>query len=580
MNIAPPNVTAIPSDLRSLPQWVVWQAPKKIPYTPGTGQPASSGDPATWRTFGEATACYEAGGYAGIGFVFTPGDPYCGIDLDDCLDVGGIPYPKAWAMIEKLGSYAEISPSGRGVKVIARARKIGGKCKAPFEWERGAMGQIEIYDSARYFTVTGNVLPDTPPTINERQQAVARLYRYLFPEARAARPVTGNAADRAWAYLVKCPDSISGQGGHDRFLRAACECMRFGLSDADTLDLLRRWSLEKSGGEPWNEREVAHKVASARDKCGAAGEIGMRLRESRDPVPLTPPPKAGASSQLRDRLEKVKSGEYAAAPWPWPMTEALTQAFLPGAVTMLCAAAGTGKTFWILGLLLGWLELGVDPAVFMLEEDRAYFLQRTLAILEGESRLTDQKWTRANAGAALDAERRHRATLDRIGGVIYDAPAHRVSLPELADWYESVASSARVAVIDPVTAASTGDKRWIEDGNFIERVKRIGLDTGASLLLVTHPRIGTVRKGPPTLDDLTGGSDYPKFTQTVIVMADHDPEEQVQCRNSMGTVPGGASANRMLYLRKTRNGRGQGMKVAFTFDPRTLRFHEHGLVVK
>jgi len=50
-----------------------------------------------------------------------------------------------------LNSYAEISPSGRGVHIIAK-----GKTPAPLKRDR-----IEMYSAERYFTVTGRVLEDS-----------------------------------------------------------------------------------------------------------------------------------------------------------------------------------------------------------------------------------------------------------------------------------------------------------------------------------------------------------------------------------------------------------------------------------
>jgi primase-polymerase (primpol)-like protein len=59
--------------------------------------------------------------------VFTPGDDYCGVDLDGCLDpdTGDM---EGWAreIIEELDSYTEVSPSGTGVHVLIRAALPGG----------------------------------------------------------------------------------------------------------------------------------------------------------------------------------------------------------------------------------------------------------------------------------------------------------------------------------------------------------------------------------------------------------------------------------------------------------------------
>ena len=83
---------------------------------------------------------------------------------------------------------------------------------------------------------------------------------------------------RCVAYLGKCPDAISGQGGHDATLRAACECFRFGLDDDAAWRVMHWFNENKTGGEQWTDKELAHKIDDARPKVAAAGEVGVRLR--------------------------------------------------------------------------------------------------------------------------------------------------------------------------------------------------------------------------------------------------------------------------------------------------------------
>ena len=73
-------------DIHKLNQWVVWryEGEEKVPYCPTTGRKVSVTDSSTWGTFEDAELVWD--GYWGVGFVFTMDDPYCGIDLDDCID--------------------------------------------------------------------------------------------------------------------------------------------------------------------------------------------------------------------------------------------------------------------------------------------------------------------------------------------------------------------------------------------------------------------------------------------------------------------------------------------------------------
>jgi len=185
-----------PACLREPPQWVCWRYEnepggrfRKVPVDPPTGRPASSTDPATWGTFEQAVDACAGGGYAGVGFVFTANDPYCGIDLDDCRDEAGTLAGWSAEIVGELASYTEVSPSGRGVKVFVRATKPGDRCRAAY-----AGGEVEMYDQGRFFTVTGNILQNVSADVEERQAALDALYAKVFGPAVTPPTVTTEPA--------------------------------------------------------------------------------------------------------------------------------------------------------------------------------------------------------------------------------------------------------------------------------------------------------------------------------------------------------------------------------------------------
>ena len=91
-----------------------------------------------------------------IGFVFDKADPYCGIDLDNCLDENA--QVKNWAktIVNKLKpvAYGEVSPSGNGIKFWTRA-KLPASAKHKVYLDESKGEAIEIYDHTRFFAVTG-----------------------------------------------------------------------------------------------------------------------------------------------------------------------------------------------------------------------------------------------------------------------------------------------------------------------------------------------------------------------------------------------------------------------------------------
>lgn len=155
--------------------WVSYSgAPKddgsidKAPLNPRTGRLASSTAPKTWGTRGaaekRAQRLRKPGNRPGVGVVLGDlGNGLClaGGDLDGCLHGGQL---ELWAqeIRDRLDSYTEVSPSGRGAKVffLIRASDLltirkatGTKHKKGFM--AGDHYGVELHWSNAYYTVTG-----------------------------------------------------------------------------------------------------------------------------------------------------------------------------------------------------------------------------------------------------------------------------------------------------------------------------------------------------------------------------------------------------------------------------------------
>jgi hypothetical protein len=76
------------------------------------------------------------------------GDPFAGVDLDDCLDEDG---NFLWGedVVNHFDSYCEISPSGLGVKLFIRGEKPAhAQCRIDGLGPK-TIGKLEVYDRAR-----------------------------------------------------------------------------------------------------------------------------------------------------------------------------------------------------------------------------------------------------------------------------------------------------------------------------------------------------------------------------------------------------------------------------------------------
>ena len=202
--------TTLPEELRQRNQWVVWRLERrinkktgearktKVLYQPGNGRHAKANDPATWSSFADACAAYLQGGYAGIGYVFSKDDPYVGTDLDHYRDTecGAV---ATWAqeIVNRINSYAEVSPSGTGIHSLSKAtlpRDPDPKKDQSGRRKAYGTGAVEVYSHSRFFTMTGNHLEGTPRTIEERQEAVMAVYRQVFGDASTRAKKTATSA--------------------------------------------------------------------------------------------------------------------------------------------------------------------------------------------------------------------------------------------------------------------------------------------------------------------------------------------------------------------------------------------------
>lgn len=182
------------------PQWVAWRLtppkkpgakPGKVPINPHTGRKASTTDPATWGTFEQARARAASDDLAGVGFVFRAEGGLAGVDLDGCRDPAtGQLEPWAADIVRRLDSYAEASPTGTGVHILARGSLPPGKRRK---------GKIEMYDRDRFFTVTGARLPEAPAEIHERGEVLAALHAELLAPPQPAPKASSAPAAEATA---------------------------------------------------------------------------------------------------------------------------------------------------------------------------------------------------------------------------------------------------------------------------------------------------------------------------------------------------------------------------------------------
>jgi hypothetical protein len=166
----------VPEELKTGASWVCCDE-EKVPLVAtasGAVYAASSTDPDTWRSHEEAYIAWRDNewSFAGVGRVILAEEDIVGVDLDKCLDLEtGEITPWATQVIERLDSYAEVSPSLTGVKIWVKAPTITRAHVKP---------GLEVYPRGRYFTVTGLALGEAR-SIESRDEELAQIVAEEFP---------------------------------------------------------------------------------------------------------------------------------------------------------------------------------------------------------------------------------------------------------------------------------------------------------------------------------------------------------------------------------------------------------------
>ncbi|MDT4239048.1 phage/plasmid primase, P4 family [Staphylococcus haemolyticus] len=180
----------IPDELKQLNNWCVWKFEKcngkrtKIPFNAETGEFAKSNDKSTWSSYETAV---NAQGVDGIGFFFEP--PYLGIDIDDIDDdlhrfkQGDKLDNIVSEFNEAFKSYTEVSPSGNGLHIIVKGKIPG---------TRRRKGNIEMYDSGRFFTMTGKSIGKYKDVTEVSKQVFKTIYDKYLPDNTVQYPTTNN----------------------------------------------------------------------------------------------------------------------------------------------------------------------------------------------------------------------------------------------------------------------------------------------------------------------------------------------------------------------------------------------------
>lgn len=183
----------LPQELKKTGKFNCWKyeakpkgdKPDKIPYNPMTGGRGQSNNPATFTNFQAALSVVH--NYDGLG-IGAFADLLI-IDYDYCVKDGVVILPEAQEVVEIMDTYTEISPSGTGLRMIAKAS--GFSYDISKYYINNQKYGLEIYFAGatnKFLAITGNTIRQKE--LEERgAQLQAVLEKYML------RPVSHKPKD-------------------------------------------------------------------------------------------------------------------------------------------------------------------------------------------------------------------------------------------------------------------------------------------------------------------------------------------------------------------------------------------------
>ena len=159
----------IPQEMKEQKRWCLWKKVKdtKLPINAKNGYGAKTNDENTWVSFDEALSKVEYYNCDGLGFML--GNGYVGVDIDHEIENKEL----INEFVDGINSYTEISQSGNGIHII---------CKGVLPKGARRKGNIEMYDSVRYFAMTGNCIKSSLRDATDDLEKLWKKYLYSGEE--------------------------------------------------------------------------------------------------------------------------------------------------------------------------------------------------------------------------------------------------------------------------------------------------------------------------------------------------------------------------------------------------------------
>lgn len=525
--------------LAALPHWVIWRWTEAMPG----GKPdkplfrasdpwrhASTQDPRSWDSFSAAMGAVAAGEADGAGYVLRDDPAHIFLDLDNCRDpVSGALADWALRLVEEADSYAEVTPSGRGLRVIGTNESLRASVHRRIAMPES--GSVEIFHRCpRYVTVSGRLLREAPDALRPICDIATDLLLLAQP---TATPTADSPAPRSNPDAAGSPEDIASALAQipnpdlpwDEWSRIGMAVWRASAGSAAGLAAWTAWSAKSSKHndaacqERWQHwfrsppdrigyaslytlarranplwvkpSLVARLMPSATAQAGAQGEEAEWEGQVAPAPPAAPSGPQNAPAAVLVATPFDPADLAALRPREWVYGHFLIRRF----VSVLGAPGGTGKTAYALAVALS-VALGrplVEEAVhspgrawiYNLEDPRDELLRRVQAALIAHRIPAADLASRLFLDSGRDQPLVVAARLP--DGTVVATPVVEALIEELR------LRQVTLLVVDPFVKSHRLEENRNEQIDFAAALwSRVADTAGCAVLLVHHFRKGGI----------------------------------------------------------------------------------------
>jgi hypothetical protein len=502
-----------PTELRELPGWLCWRneyipgedKALKVPYYANGqkryGRQGSPTDRAKLVTFAAARDAAARRGYDGVGLALMPEWGITALDFDHCVGPDGSLPPEVEAIVGK--TYAEYSPSGRGVRAFVKGA-LGNR--KSIKGGQNAFG-FEVFSSSGFVTFTGNTLPFTEalalddyiaPVDDDVVRLATKRFGSLRPDTEGGgdfldtyEPPLGLSEAEVLGYLSDLDPSMGREGwihvgmalhhelGAEGFYLWD-EWSSDGVQYPGTDALKTQWDSfdrRSPGGRQITMRTVKKMSADARAERGQPPRGSEMLEEAVKAAQAaeadSDPSRLASSPDWDGRFVIHAAGDFAER----PPVEWMVKGVVPeqADVVVVYGASGSGKSFIVLDMALA-VARGVPWRERKVRQKRVLYIAA-----EGGGGVAQR----------LRAYSHHNvvALKGLPFGVIHDAPNFMIA-DDVAALIKAItdAGGADLIIVDTLAQVTPGaNENSGEDmGIALKHARSLRKATGAVIMLVAH----------------------------------------------------------------------------------------------